>query len=516
MSNHNNDREARRGRRFFILSGVALSALLLGGCASFSPDAGLSVARTVAYNELGKDIVKVTNEAEAASVQGRAEELLRRPLSPNAAVQVALLKNRGLQASFNDLGVAEAVYVQATLPPSPKIGFSQLKGSMELEIERQIIIGLFELLTLPYRAAVAEQRFRSAQFRTAEAVLRLAAETRRQYYRTIAVNQQVSFLQQALAAAESASELAKRLGETGALNKLQQAREHAFYVELGAQLARARIQQKVERERLTRQLGVWGRDIDFRLPGSLPPLPNRLATATDIERQALQRRVDLQVLRFDIEAQGRQYGLNQASRLVTDFELAGISSLEKSKSIKVEEGEPGEHGEPPERRTEIEVEKVKRRGFEVEFTIPIFDFGATSMRNVQEAFMAAANRLAERAVNARSEVREAYFRYRGNYDLARYYQARVLPLRQTIQDEALLQYSGMLIDVNQLITDARARILSNVDAINARRDFWIAATDLQAAMIGGGAGGGGGEGGGGGGGGGGGAAAGGEAGGPGH
>jgi outer membrane protein TolC len=167
-----------------------------------------------------------------------------------------------------------------------------------------------------------------------------------------------------------------------------------------------------------------------------------------------------------------------------------------------------EHGE-----TELEVEKVKRRGFEVEFTIPIFDFGATSIRNVQEAFMAAANRLAERAVNARSEVREAYFRYRGNYDLARYYQGRVLPLRQTIQDEALLQYSGMLIDVNQLITDARARILSNIDAINARRDFWIAATDLQAAMIGGGAaGGGGGEGGGGtav-------AAGGGEAGGPGH
>jgi outer membrane protein TolC len=506
MTNNQNKGAPRFWRRVSMLSGVAASALLLGGCASFSPDAGLSVAQNVAYTELNKDVVKITNEAEAVSVQSRAEDMLRRPLTPDSAVQVALLKNRGLQASFNELGVAEAVYVQATLPPSPKISLSRLTGSMSLEIERQIIIGLFELLTLPQRAAVAEQRFRSAQFRTAEAVLRLAAETRRQYYRTIAANQQVNFLQQALAAAESASELAKRLGETGALNKLQQAREHAFYVELGAQLARARIQQKVERERLTRQLGVWGRDVDFRLPGGLPALPSRLASATDMERQALQRRVDLQVLRFDIEAQARQYGVNQASRLVTDFELAGASSLEKEKTVTTDE----------EGHTEVEVDKVKRRGFEVEFTIPIYDFGATSMRNVQETYMAAANRLAERAVNARSEVREAYFRYRGNYDLARYYQSRVLPLRQTIQDEALLQYSGMLIDVNTLITDARARILSNVDAINARRDFWIAATDMQAAMIGGGAGGGGGEGGGGGGAGGGAAAAGGEAGGPGH
>jgi outer membrane protein TolC len=104
--------------------------------------------------------------------------------------------------------------------------------------------------------------------------------------------------------------------------------------------------------------------------------------------------------------------------------------------------------------------------------------------------MAAANRLAERAVNVRSEAREAYLRYRGNYDLAHHYQGRVLPLQKTIQDQTLLQYSGMLVNVSDLITDARPRILSNVDAINARRDFWTAATDLQTALVGGGAGGG--------------------------
>jgi outer membrane protein TolC len=132
---------------------------------------------------------------------------------------------------------------------------------------------------------------------------------------------------------------------------------------------------------------------------------------------------------------------------------------------------------------------MHRRGLEVEFTIPIFDFGAVGVRNAQETYMAAANRLAERAVNVRSEAREAYARYRGHYDLARHYQSRVLPLQKRIQDEALLQYSGMLVDVSQLILDARARILSNVDAINARRDFWIAATDLKAALVGGGSGG---------------------------
>ena len=142
-------------------------------------------------------------------------------------------------------------------------------------------------------------------------------------------------------------------------------------------------------------------------------------------------------------------GSANATRFVTDIELAGISKYERTKTVTV-----GEDGE-----VEIEREKVKRRGLEVEFEIPIYDFGQASVRNAQETYMAAANRLAERAVNVRSEAREAYLRYRGNYDLARHYQSRVLPLRKTIQDETLLQYSGMLVDVTRLIIDARARIL---------------------------------------------------------
>lgn len=426
-------------------------------------------------------MVKVTNEAEALSIQGRVEDLLRRPLTPDSAVQIALLKNRGLQAAFNDLGVAEAVYMQATLPPAPRFSLSRLGGSLELEIERQIIIGLFELATLPARAAIAERRFEAARFRTAETVLRFGLEARRQYYRTVAANQQVAFLSQALAAAEAASILTRQLGESGALNKLEQAREQAFYQELGAQLARARIEQKRQRERLIRQLGLFGQGIGFRLPTNLPPLPSQLTTGREIERRALERRVDLQALRTELTALAGQFGLSSATRFLNDFELIGIDNYERSKTVAVrEDGD-----------VEAEKGKKRRRGLEIEFQIPIYDFGATATRNAEEIYMAAANRLAERAVNVRSEARESYVRYRGNYDLARHYQSRVLPLRKTIQDESLLQYSGMLVDVTTLITDARARILSNVDAINARRDFWIAATDLKAALVGGGGGGGG-------------------------
>ena len=179
------------------------AALALSGCAGFSPDAGVGLTQNIARDELGKDVIKITSDDNALGVDFRVADLLRRPLSPDSAVQIAILRNRGLQAAFNDLGVSEATYVQATLPPTPRISLTRLIGNGGLEIERQIVASLLELATLPARKAVAESRFKAAQYRAADTMLRLAAESRRQYYRTVAANQSVGALQGALGTAEA-------------------------------------------------------------------------------------------------------------------------------------------------------------------------------------------------------------------------------------------------------------------------------------------------------------------------
>jgi outer membrane protein TolC len=459
----------RRTRAPTVIGGLGL---LLSGCVTFQD--GMGTVQMIARAELQKDAVKIETEADALAARTMVEDLLKLPLTSERAVQIALLNNRGLQAAYNELGLSEAQLVQASLPPNPKISLARLGGSLELEIERQILFNILALATLPARREIAADRFRAAQFRAAEATLRLAADTRRQFYRAVAANQLVSFLTQARASAEAASELATKLGETGAINKLRQAREHAFYQETSAQLAKARLQQRIERERFIRLMGLWGRDIEFKLPASLPPLPSRVRTARDIEQQALRRRVDLQVARIELEALAKSLGLTQATRFVNDLELAAANSYERAKGVEEEHG-----------RATLEKEKVYKRGFEIEFEIPIFDFGQARVAQAEQTYMQAANRFAEKAVNIRSEVREAYQTYRGTYDIARLYQSQVLPLRKIIQDEQLLQYNAMIADVTQLITDARARILSNAQAIEARRDFWIANTDLHVALVGG-------------------------------
>jgi outer membrane protein TolC len=99
--------------------------------------------------------------------------------------------------------------------------------------------------------------------------------------------------------------------------------------------------------------------------------------------------------------------------------------------------------------------------------------------------MQAVNRLLARAVNVRSEAREAYQIYRGAYDIARQYEREVLPLRKIISEETMLNYNAMILDLFNLLAEARARITANIQAVDARRDFWVASVDLHAAIIGG-------------------------------
>ena len=439
------------------------SALLLSACQTWSPDGGMSVVADIVDHDLNKDVVALRTPEETQAARARVRALLRRPLTADAAVRIAFLNNRGLQAAYNELGLAEAAMVQASLPSNPTFSLSRVSTSIEIEIERRIVADILALASLPARAEIAADRFWQAQLRAAEETLRVAAETRRAFYRAVAARELGGLLEQAKSAAETATELARRLGETGAMNKLDQAREQVFYAEVTAQLATARQRAASERERLTRLMGLWGGDLDFKLPDALPALPP-LKALPAIETEAVRRRVDLQVARIELNALAKSYGLTNATRFINLLEVSGVSKTQREA-----DGARGSGG-----------------GVEVEFQLPIFDFGEVRVRQSEQTYMQALNRLVERAVNVRSEARDAYRNYRSTYDIARHYQDEVMPLRKIISDEMILRYGAMQIDVFALLAEARQRINSSVSAIEARREFWLAHTDLSVAVVGGG------------------------------
>lgn len=435
---------------------ILLGALALGGCASFSMDGGRASVADVVRERIGKDARPILNDTDANAVRDRVAELLRQPLTADDAVQVALLANRGLQATYGELGIAEADLAQAGRFQNPGFNFRRTRQGDDILIERTFTVSLIQALTRPLAVRIERGRFEAVKLAVADAVLRVAADTRRAYYEAVAAEQSVAYAKQVNTAADAGADLARRMRAAGNWSTLEQAREEAFYADSVAGVARAAKAAVRTRERLTRLMGLYGEATQFTLPDRLPELPATPLEVRDAETYALENRLDIQAGKLSTESLAVSLGLSKATRFINVLDL----SYDNNSAT----GQPRE------------------RGYEIRVEIPIFDWGTARVAKAEAIYMQAINRFAEIAVNARSEVRQSYLAYRTDYDLARHYRDVVVPLRKRISDQNQLRYNGMLISVFELLADAREQVKSINATIEALRDFWIAETDLSAAL----------------------------------
>ena len=428
----------------------------LSGCASLSEDNGFSSVQDKTKTSIDKDVRWAKTDQDREAIHAQVQGLLAKPLTADSAVQIALLNNAGLQATYSELGLAEASLVQAGRLRNPVFTFARLERGDEIEIERQFLFDILGLLTMPTRTDIETRRFEQTKLRVTSEVMRVAADTRRAFFSAVAAQQGVRYMQDVKEVADASAELAHRMATVGNWSKLDQTRQQVFYADTVAQLARDKQASVSEREKLIRLMGLWGKDINFQLPERLPDFPKSPKEQNDIEADAIKNRLDIQAARKEVDGLAKSLGLTRATRFVNVLEA---SYLRNSAS-----------GEP------------RQTGYEIELTIPIFDFGDAKVARAEATYMQAVNRLSEIAINARSEVREAYSAYRTAFDLARHYRDEIIPLRKQISDENLLRYNGMLISVFDLLADARSQMASINSYIEAQRDFWIAQTNLEGAM----------------------------------
>jgi len=445
---------ALRLRRF----GLATLPLVLAGCASLSGEGGFKPIQQAAEQHLGKTVQLVTSEADQDAVGVRVSELLAEPLSADSAVQIALLNNRGLQASFQELGIAEAELVQASRLPNPGVSIAKLRRGEEREIERSFSVDLAHLIALPLTRQMENRRFAAVQRSVSMEMLSLAAESRKAFYAAVAAEQTARYLRDVRDTADVGAELAKRLTQAGNWTKLQQAREHGFFSEAVLNAARAEAARVSTRERLIRLLGLWGQQTSFTLPDRLPDLPQEPQDRPDVEQQAVAQRLDVQAAKQHTEAMAKSLGLSKITRFVNVLDL----SFQRNGSN----------------------ELPRQTGYEISFEIPLFDWGDARIARAEAIYMQSVQRAAQVAVEARSEVRQAYLGYRSSYDIARHYRDDVVPTAKRISDENVLRYNGMFISVFELLADARSQISAVNASIRALCDFWIAQADLDMALIG--------------------------------
>ena len=439
-----------------LRAAAACAILLLTGCASVAPDRGFGAVAETTRARIGAEPRLALSEADARVVQQNVRAILARPLDMDGAVRVVLLNNPGLQASYWQAGIAQADLVQASRLQNPSFDFKRTSGGGSLEIERTLTFNVIGALLTPLASKLEARRFEQVKLELGAAIEQHAADTRHAWVEAVAASQALDYARQVDAAAQASADLAGRMAQSGNMSQLDLAREQVFQAETAATLARAGKQAVDAREKLTRLLGAWGQDAQYTLPEHLPELPAAPAQLADVERIALEQRLDVRAAQAQLQATASDLGLSRTTRFINALDLAGVNRNDT--------GAPTAHG------------------YELTVALPLFDWGGAKVAKAEAIYMQAAQRVAQAAVTARSEARESYLDYRNAYEVAAHYRDTIIPLRKKISREVLLRYNGMQASPLELLADSREQASAVSAYIDALKEFWSAHASLEAAL----------------------------------
>ena len=440
---------------------AALLPLVLAGCASVSLEETLGRANweTESFTETSLRLVRSKDDEKG--LRESADSMLASVVGQKEAVQLAMVNSHSFQALLAQGWADASGAAQAGRIPNPIFQFERIRVGDELELGRLLSFGLLDLLTLPQRKAIADQRLQQAHLQLASNVIDRVTQVRQSWVRAVAAQQSLQYARQVYENAEVSAELARRMEAAGNFNRITRARQQTFYADAASRLAIAQQQVTSTREELIRLLGLdESQAAKLRLPERLPDLPKEPRQPEEVSKVASRQRLDVRLAQAGFDAAAASQGLTTITSF-SDIEL-GI------------------------RRDTVfgHDSRSNPRGYEIDVQLPIFDWGGMTRASANAQTLAAAHRLEATVRAAGSHLRNSYSVYRTAYDLVRHYRTEVIPLRKLISDENQLRYNAMLIGVFELLADARDQVSAVIAAINAEQQFWLADASLQASIVG--------------------------------
>jgi cobalt-zinc-cadmium efflux system outer membrane protein len=432
-------------------------ALMLNGCV---------VPKTAGFDDVSKSLaarmsyrVHWNQGTEAdRQIADETRRMLSGNLTVDSATQIALFNNPELQAIYERLGVAQAEVVQAGLLRNPRLsfhyGFRILSSGLD-EMLGGVVQPFLELFLMPLKKKLANAQFRRVKLEVADAVMAKVDTVAEAFYAVQAATQIVVMRRTMLEAQQAAAELAARQHEAGNINDLDLSNEQAVYTQAKLDLARAEYQVLADRESLTRLLGVWGNDVDYKVAPKLPELPASEPALDHLERIAIQHRLDLAAAREEVLSASAALKVSKGSRMVS-----------------IDLGANG-HRDP---------DGPVTLGPTVDLELPIFDQKQAEVARLRAQLRAAEHSVDALAIAVRSQVRQSRNRLMAARMTVDYYARTLVPLRERIVALSEEQYNAMLLGVYQLLQAKQNEVNSYREYIEAVRDYWIARADLERAI----------------------------------
>ncbi len=431
--------------------GAPVMALALGGCATLGPDRGRIETNALVSARSNPALAWAVPDADAvASLQAQ-------PMTPLAAVQMALLRSPRLQREYARLGLVRVEVQDAIQIANPRLTASRRTGDDHIALSAiGLAMPLVDLLVLPSRIRLARADAERATREIAAAILSVTADVEAGWYAYTGA-QQVTNLRATIAESMAASaELALRFYEAGNINELQLKQEQAAASSARIDAARARADARRARLELNTLIGLSGPETDWSGKVDLPlPPPDEDSPE---ELRAMSQTVNLQLLAARQEVAVMEGAVATTRR----FRLLGGTDIGY--------------------QSETEVNGRRLSGPTLNLELPVFNQGQAKVSRVVALLAQARARLAEIELATDNAVRLGAERVRILRDVIAIHRDALIPQRESVVARSQEQQNFMIIGVFELIQAKRQEYDAYQSYLEAIRDYWLARVELGRAV----------------------------------
>ena len=436
---------------------AVLPAIFLS-CAQVPREAGFGDVQNLVEDRIDYRLHWNQGTEADAAVETMIDQMIANDLDLDAVVQIALLNNPRLQATYEELGVTQADVVAAGLLENPVI-FGQARFPDRYprltNLEFGVTQNFLSILMLPARKKLAAVQFERAKLRVADEVITLAAEVQKSYYEVLGAKQVKQMRELITAAAQRSFEMAARLHEAGNLGALELANEQGQFEQTRIALADSETRLLAAREKLTRLMGLWGKHTSWKIPAQLPEVPQQEHGLEHLETFAVANRLDMAASRKEVQA------LSQALGVTIDWRYFGSVDVGLS--------------------TERDTDGQWVTGPSLDLELPIFNQGQADIARLQSELRQSQKRLKAQAIEIRSEIRSLRSHLIMARNLIDHYRKVILPLREHIVDLTLQKYNYMLVGTFDILIARQQEFDDYQKYIETVRDYWIIRTDMERA-----------------------------------
>lgn len=418
------------------------------------PEANDQQVASIVHDRIDKQVCWHKDERVLCSI----DYLLKEDLECESAVQIALLHNPLIQASFEQLGIAQADLVQAGLFRNPILaGFVRFPISNDTSTNTEISAtqSFVELFLIPLRKKVADREFEKVQAQVAHMVLGVAFDVEQAFYALQIEQEKLALLNTLVQIQTLSHTISQRQYQAGNINEPElQSRLHDL---LEAKLDLSSSQNKIAqlRQELTVLLGLKLSQREWRIAKSFPLLPQKEPERDVLEKRAFSQRLDLAKSRLELK---RLFEMGETKKwwAYTDPSL-GVSY-------------------------EKDAEGKTNLGPTFMLALPFFDHGQADRARLVACLKQGQHALVAQELEVAKEVRTAFDVLTTNRKRVELLQNELLPLQQKVMATSQEYYNVMGLGLYKLLQNKQQQGQLQLQLLSSLQEYWMTKVALMRAV----------------------------------